>query len=55
MRIDGEKYPIRSDIIIIEDRVLIGTLGEHVSSILIKSKDFATTLISLIRYINNTK
>ncbi len=51
-RINHEKYSISSDIIIIEDRVLIGTLGDHVSSILIKSKDFATTLASLVKYIN---
>jgi sugar-specific transcriptional regulator TrmB len=54
IRIDDEKYPITSDIIIIEDRIIIGTLGDHVSSILIKSKDFATTLASLVRYINDT-
>jgi len=52
-RIDAETYPINSDIIIIEDRILIGTLGSHVSSILIKSKDLATTLSSLVRYIND--
>lgn len=51
-RIDEKKYPISSDIIIIEDRVLIGTLGDHVSSILIKSRDLATTLASLVKYIN---
>lgn len=54
-RINSEKYPICSDIIIIEDRILIGTLGEHISSILIKSKDFATTLSSLIKYISDFK
>lgn len=52
-RIDHEKYPILSDLIIIEDRILIGTLGDHVSSILIKSKDFAVTLASLVKYIND--
>ena len=52
-RIDQEKYPLSTDIVIIEDRILIGTLGDHVSSILIKSKDFATTLASLVRYIND--
>jgi sugar-specific transcriptional regulator TrmB len=54
-RIDGDKYPIFSDLIIIEDRVLIGTLGDHVSSILIKSKDLANTLASLVKYINDSK
>ncbi len=52
-RIDQKKYPLFSDIIIIEDRILIGTLGDHLSSILIKSKDFATTLASLVKYIND--
>ncbi len=52
-RIDHKKYPIYSDIIIIKDRVLIGTLGEHLSSILIKSKDFAETIASLVKYIND--
>lgn len=52
-RIDEDKYPIYSDIIIIDDRILIGTLGEHLSSILIKSKDFAQTLASLVKYIND--
>lgn len=54
-RIDRDEYPIYSDIIIIEDRILIGTLGDHVSSILIKSKDLARTLASLVRYINDKK
>lgn len=52
-RIDHNKYPISSDIIIIEDRILIGTLGGRLSSILIKSKDFAETIASLVRYIND--
>lgn len=52
-RISEDKYPLNSDIVIIEDRVLIGTLGDRISSILIKSKDFATTLSSLVRYIND--
>ena len=51
-RINETNYPLSTDIVIIEDRILIGTLGDHVSSILIKSKDFATTLASLVRYIN---
>jgi HTH-type transcriptional regulator, sugar sensing transcriptional regulator len=55
VRIDGEKYPILSDITIIEDRIVASTLGERYSSILIKSKDLATTIASLIRYINDNK
>jgi HTH-type transcriptional regulator, sugar sensing transcriptional regulator len=53
VRIDGEKYPITADITIIEDRVIATTLGEHPVSILIKSKDIAESLASLIRYIND--
>ncbi len=52
-RISEDKYPISSDIVIIEDRILIGTLGDRISSILIKSKDLATTLASLVKYIND--
>lgn len=53
-RIDaGDKYPILSDITIIEDRIIAVTLGKTITSIVIKSKDLATTLASLIRYIND--
>ncbi|MCR4285662.1 MAG: BlaI/MecI/CopY family transcriptional regulator [Candidatus Kaiserbacteria bacterium] len=54
-RIDsGEKYPILADITIIEDRIIAVTLGNVISSVLIKSKDLAVTLSSLVRYINDT-
>ncbi len=55
-RIDtGDKYPIFADITIIEDRIIAVTLGKSISSVLIKSKDLAVTLSSLVRYINDTK
>jgi|CXWL01.1.fsa_nt_gi sugar-specific transcriptional regulator TrmB len=55
-RIDGgEKYPILADITIIEDRIIAVTLGKSVSSLLIKSKDLAVTLSSLVRYINDNQ
>lgn len=52
-RIDSDKYPINTDITIVGDKVILSSLGEHVSSFLIKSKDIATTLSSLISYIND--
>ncbi|OGZ03991.1 MAG: hypothetical protein A2648_00105 [Candidatus Lloydbacteria bacterium RIFCSPHIGHO2_01_FULL_41_20] len=52
-RIDNEKYPILADITIIEDRIIASTLGGRVSSILIKSKDIAITIASLVQYIND--
>jgi len=48
VRIDQEKYPINTDIQIYDDYVSISTLGGNLSSILIKNKDFAVTLKSLI-------
>ena len=51
-RIDEKEFPITTDIAIINDTVVISTLGEQVSSILIKSKDVAETLASLVAYIN---
>lgn len=55
-RIDsGEKYPILADITIIEDQIIAVTLGKTISSVLIKSKDLAVTLGSIVRYINDIK
>lgn len=54
-RLDESKYPLTSDITIIDDTVVISTLGKEVASILIKSKDIAETLKSVIRYICDTK
>ena len=51
-RVDHSKYTLDCDISIIRDRVVITTLGEHVSSFLIISKDVAETLKSLVLKIN---
>ncbi len=51
--IDDKNYPIKADITIVNDNVILSTLGEHVSSFIIKSKDIATTLSSLVKYIND--
>ncbi len=50
-RIDHHAFPISCDIGIIDDNIVISTLGTNISSLLIKSKDLAETLISLISYI----
>ncbi len=55
VRIDSEKYPITADITIIEDRIVASTLGDRPVTILIKSKDLAQSLASLVRFINDTK
>jgi sugar-specific transcriptional regulator TrmB len=44
------EYLITTDIAVVDDKVIISTLGETISSMLIKSKDIADTLRSLIRY-----
>lgn len=54
-RIDHDKYPISADITIVSDKVILSALGDHVSSFIIKSKDIAETLRSLVRYINDAK
>jgi sugar-specific transcriptional regulator TrmB len=48
IRIDENKYPLLSDISIYNENVRISTLGSQISAILIKSKDLAITLKSLI-------
>jgi sugar-specific transcriptional regulator TrmB len=48
LRIDDEKYPILCDIAIYGENVRINTLSSQISSILIKSKDLAITLKSLV-------
>lgn len=55
VRIDSEKYPLLCDITIIEDRLIISTLGSSAISILIKSTDIAKTLASLVSYINDNR
>lgn len=54
-RIDSEKYPITSDIAVIDDQIIISTLGKRVTSLFIKSKDIADTLKSLVQYVIDTK
>lgn len=51
-RIDEKEYPIKCDISIARDRIVITTLGEKVSAFLIVSQDIADTLKSLVRRIN---
>jgi sugar-specific transcriptional regulator TrmB len=53
--IDEKKYPILCDITIIEDRVIISTVSGESVSILLKSNEVATTLASLVQFINDEK
>lgn len=53
LQIDARKYPITCDIAVYKDTVRVTTLGESVSSILIRSKDLAETLTSLFRLIKD--
>jgi len=55
VRIDEKQYPVTCDIAIIDDNVVISTLGKNISSFLIKSKDIADTFTSLITYITDKK
>ncbi len=49
------EYPISCDMAVIDDKVIISTLGENVSSVLLKSKDIAQTFKSIIKYILDSK
>ncbi len=49
LRIDGNKYPLSCDINIFKDIVRVITLGKSLSSMVIKSQDFADTLKSLFK------
>lgn len=55
LKINSEKYPLSSDITVYGDQVRISILGKRPSGILIKSKEFADTLKSLIKYIFDHK
>src|SRR3990167_7163349 len=55
VKIDERKYPITSDITIYGDQVKIAVFGKRISGISIKSKEFAETLKSLIKYIFDHK
>jgi hypothetical protein len=48
IKIDETKYPISCDISIYRDKVRIAILGKKLSSIFIRSQDFADTLRSII-------
>lgn len=54
LKIDFEKYPISCDIAVYNDRVRITTLGDTISSIIIRSKDFADTLTSLFNLVHDS-
>jgi sugar-specific transcriptional regulator TrmB len=49
IKIDGEKYPISCDIAMYKDRVRINILGEKLSGVFIRSKNFAETMQSIFR------
>jgi len=51
--IDENKYPIKCDIAIDNDLIKISILGNYLSAILIKSKDFADTLKSLVDFVHD--
>lgn len=51
IKIDEKKYPILCDISIYNDIIRIHTLGKSISSMVIKSKDFAETMKSLFEFI----
>ncbi len=44
-------FPITCDIAVVDDKLIISTLGDNVSSVLLRSKDIASTFKSLIKYI----
>lgn len=52
-RIDEQKYPLSCDIAIYDDRVKISILGRPLSSILIRSKDVAQTLQSILELLHD--
>lgn len=49
--LDANKYPISCDIAVYNDKVKISILGKHISSIFIRSKDFAETMKSLFNVV----
>ena len=51
--IDENKYPIKCDIAIDKDLIKISILGDYLSAILIKSKDFSDTLKSLVDFVHD--
>ena len=55
IKIDGDKYPISSDITVYGDRVTIAVFGKRLSAISIKNPELAESLKSLINYIFDHK
>src|SRR3989344_4298304 len=55
LKIDENKYPIKSDITIYGDKVRIAVFGKRISGIFVKNQEFADTLKSLIKYIFDHK
>ncbi len=55
IKIDENKYPIKSDITIYGDKVRIAVFGKRISGIFVKNQEFADTLKSLIKYIFDHK
>ena len=55
IQMDENEYPITCDISIIEDRIIITTLKGHIITLLIRSKDVAETLVSLIKRAHDTQ
>lgn len=53
VQIDSNKYPIKADISVFEDKIRISTLGKKISTLLIKNIDLATTLKTMIKYIHD--
>lgn len=54
-RLDGKRYPIKIDMTVIGDSLILTTLGKEVFSLVIKSSDIADTFVSLFKYIHDTK
>lgn len=55
IRIDDEKYPIKIDMTIIDDSIIITTLGKQIVSLVIKSSDISDTFKSIFKYIHDKK
>ena len=55
LRLDHVKYPLSCDICVYGDETRISTLKNNLSSFLIKNKDIADTLRSIIRFIVDNK
>lgn len=53
IKIDKDTYPIKIDMSIIDDSIVITTIGETIVSLVIKSTDIAETFKSIFRYIHD--